>query len=140
MATTVHPFRYITIDSVCMAIFRALNLKNGMIDVVNNIDSNEKYSKISIAWLDYIMKTKGINIQHALNGDEEVLLLEEDWYKVDGFDKASNTVHEFQGCFWHSCPKCHSGATVNTRNQCEMKDLCNRTLIKKNWRRWIQLG
>ena len=27
-------------------------------------------------------------------------------YLVDGFDAATNTVHEFHGCLWHGCPTC----------------------------------
>ena len=28
-------------------------------------------------------------------------------YTVDGFDAETNTIYEFQGCFWHGCPKCY---------------------------------
>ena len=127
----IDPFQYITIASVCMAIFRALDLKDETIAVVNNVDSKKKYSNISIAWLDYVTKTKGINIKHALNGVEETILLHGKKRRVDGFSEANNTVYEFQGCFWHGCPKSHSGdIIVNTSNQLEMKELYNRTLIK----------
>ena len=28
-------------------------------------------------------------------------------YKVDGFCEETNTVYEFEGCFWHGCDACH---------------------------------
>ena len=28
-------------------------------------------------------------------------------FTVDGYDEQTNTVYEFQGCFWHGCPTCY---------------------------------
>ena len=72
-----------------------------------------------------------LKIQHALNGSEKKLFLKDQWYKVDGFDEASNTVYEYQGCFWHGCTLCHSQDTVNKHNQIPMYELRERAL-KKN--------
>ena len=55
----------------------------------------EKYSKQSIQWLDYLMRTKDIDIRHAENGGEHRI----DNYSVDGYDEANRTVYEFHGCF-----------------------------------------
>ena len=33
------------------------------------------------------------------------------WYTVDGYHQKTNTVYEFQGCFWHGCPVCYSNRT-----------------------------
>ena len=49
---------------------------------------------------------------------------------MDGYCKATNTVYEFQGCFWHGCPKCYNGDTPNPRNQIDMAELHKRTLAK----------
>ena len=57
----------------------------------------EKYSKQSIQWLEYLMRTNDIDIRHAENGGEYRI----DNYMVDGFDEKNNTVYEFHGCFWH---------------------------------------
>lgn len=43
-------------------------------------------------------------IQHAKNKGE--YRIPESRYTVDGFDPSSNTVYEFQGCFWHGCLRC----------------------------------
>lgn len=44
-------------------------------------------------------------IRHSHNGGE-VRLLPDCSYLVDGFDRQTNTVFEFNGCFWHGCPRC----------------------------------
>ena len=50
----IDPFQYVTIASVCMAIFRNKFLKPDTIAVINNTERSEKASKASIVWLDYI--------------------------------------------------------------------------------------
>lgn len=59
------------------------------------------HSKKQIQWLEHVMKTENIHIQHALNGGE-VLIGE---LKVDGFCEKSNTVYEFHGSFYHCSPR-----------------------------------
>ena len=73
--TNMDPFQYVTIDSVCMAIFRDKFLKSDTIAVINNMERSENASKASIAWLDYMAQRSGIKIQHALEGGEKRLLL-----------------------------------------------------------------
>ncbi|EGF77072.1 hypothetical protein BATDEDRAFT_92045 [Batrachochytrium dendrobatidis JAM81] len=34
-------------------------------------------------------------------------------YNVDGFDKESTTVYEFNGCFFHGCIKCYKQDDIN---------------------------
>ena len=66
-------------------------------------------------WLNYV--SSGVNIQHALNGGEKKLTIDNKTYKVDGFCEKTNTVYEFYGCFWHGCPKCYKPNIVNSKNQ-----------------------
>jgi G:T-mismatch repair DNA endonuclease (very short patch repair protein) len=80
---------------VAMAEFRYHHIKSDTIAVLK--DSNyETYSKKSMSWL----RTLGDNTKHALNGCEQTML----GRKVDGFDKTTNTVFQFHGCFWHVVP------------------------------------
>ena len=75
-------------------------MPTGWYTIQNEADGfkkHQKYSKESIQWLDYIMKTKNVRIKHAENGGEHRI----DNYLVDGFDEESNTVYEFHGCYWH---------------------------------------
>ena len=129
-AANIDPLQYVTIASVCMAIFRGHYLKPDTIAVVNNTVQTERFSKESIAWLDRLSERDGVTIQHALEGGEKKLLLKGTWYKVDGFDGASNTVYEFQGCFWHGCRRCYTPDTINKHNQIPMHELYTKTQAK----------
>ena len=41
-----------------------------------------------------------------------------------------NTVYEFQGCFWHGCPKCYTEDQINPVNQRNMIELQRTTGLK----------
>ena len=123
----IDPLQYITIASVCMTIYRSNYMPKESIAVVKDTTRGENYSKISIAWLDWIEEKHSIKIQHALNGGE---LSIKNVGKVDGYCKDTNTVYEFQGCFWHGCRKCYSDDTINTKNQIDMLTLRKHTFEK----------
>ena len=63
------------------------------------------------------------NIVHACNGGEIKLNMNGKLIKVDGFDKTTNIIYQFHGCFWHGCPKCFDPNTINKKNQHKMKEL-----------------
>ena len=123
----IDPLQYVTIASVCMAIMRSKYLKTKEVAVVKDTTNHETASKISIKWLNYKAVTGEIFIQHALNGGEYNI---SEVGKVDGYSASTNTVYEFQGCFWHGCPKCYSGDTINTKNKIDMAELNKRTIAK----------
>jgi hypothetical protein len=115
----IDPFQYITLPSVCMAIFRSKYLKDKTLGVFD-VDFKDQYSKSSIAWLNSF---KNSEIQHALNGGEVKIL----GVKVDGYDESSNTVYQYHGCFWHGCPRCFREETINNVKKEEMGDLLEKT-------------
>jgi len=123
----IDPFQYLTIASVCMAIYRSKYLKHHTIAVVDK-EQKDTYSKESICWLDYLMHKNNIKIRHALNGGEKVILGK----KVDGYSEETNTVYQFHGCFWHGCSKCFDPNTINNKNKKTMKDLYEKTLEISN--------
>ena len=125
----IDPLQYITIASVCMNVYRSKFMPKRTIGIIKDSVRTETFSKISINWLKWIFDTNDgkIRIQHALNGGEHVI---PNVGKVDGFCKSTNTVYEFQGCFWHGCEKCYTKDTINPWNQVEMGELQNRTQIK----------
>ena len=125
----IDPLKYITIASVCMTIYRGNYMPKNTIAVVDNVVQTENHSVVSIAWLDYISKKNNIKIQHALEGGEKCINSN---LKVDGFCQSSNTVYEFQGCFWHGCPDCYKPDVINNKNQSDMKTLYNKTQDKNN--------
>ncbi|CAH1103834.1 unnamed protein product [Psylliodes chrysocephalus] len=113
----IDPFQYLTIASVCMAIFRSKYLSKKTIALLET-EKKDTYSQTSIRWLNQFT-----NVRHALNGGEVHIC----GSKVDGYDKVTNTVYQFHGCFWHGCPKCFTPSTVNNVNFDTMEDLFEKT-------------
>ena len=81
----IDPLRYITIASVCMTIYHSNYMTNKTIAIVLEYAKTDNFSKMSIMWLNYVSTTKGLNIQHALNGSEKKLTIDDKTYKVDRF-------------------------------------------------------
>ncbi|XP_028132068.1 uncharacterized protein LOC114327599 [Diabrotica virgifera virgifera] len=118
----IDPFQYLTIAGVCMAIYRAKYLQTGTLGVVKQ-DLKEMYSEASIKWLNQFP-----NIQHALIGGEVTIC----GAKVDGYDPNTNTVYQYNGCFWHGHPECYAPDTINRANKETMSDLYERTVRRVN--------
>ena len=125
----IDPLQYITIASVCMNVYRSKFMPEKTIGIIKDSVRTETFSKISVNWLKWVFSTSDekIHIQHALNGGEHVI---PGVGKVDGFCESTNTVYEFQGCFWHGCERCYTRDTINPWNQTEMGELQNRTQLK----------
>lgn len=96
---------------------------------------NNGYSKSQIKWLETIMKSENIYIQHAENDGEYIILSDDNTqkYKVDGYCKETNTVYEFHGCFWHGCQKCFNLNEINNVSKCSFSDLYKKTLEKEQF-------
>ena len=71
-----------------------------------------------------------MHIQHALNGGEKELTINNKNYRVDGFCKETNKVYEFYWCFWHGCPKCYKSNIINSKNQKDIGTLNDQTIEK----------
>ena len=41
-------------------------------------------------------------------------------YTVDGFDRETNTVYQFNGCYWHGCEKCNQ---IHCERQAKTEEL-----------------
>ena len=65
-----------------MAIYRSNYMPTDTIGVIKDVNRGETYSKVSIAWLDWISQRDNVTIKHALNGGEVNI---KDIGKVDGF-------------------------------------------------------
>ena len=96
------------------------------IGIIKDVPKNT-CSKTSVQWLKYIFETENVYIQHAMNSGEYFI---SDVGKVNGFCKTTNTVYEFQGCFWHGCPKCYTEDRINPINQRDMIELQRTTELK----------
>ncbi|XP_071137847.1 uncharacterized protein [Mytilus edulis] len=49
-------------------------------------------------WMDYLNHSQGLDIRHKLNTGKEKKIGS---YPVDGYDPTTNTVYQFNGCYWH---------------------------------------
>ena len=134
----IDPFRYVTLASLCMAIFRGCFLPDKSI-VAN--EQNKKVSKVCNEWLIHLNDDKLIpevpvfidkaNLQcnednlnkGKLDGDTTIYYQQDKHiFSCDAVCKKQKLVKEFNGCFFHGCPKCYP----------ECKAKYNRTQERKN--------
>ena len=134
----IDPFRYVTLASLCMAIFRGCFLPDKSI-VAN--EQNKPISKVCNEWLIYLNDDKLIPEVPIFLDKSDLKYDEEDLHKgkLDGDttiyyqqDKHTFTpdalcrkrkiIKEFNGCKWHGCPKCNP----------ECKAKYNRTMERQN--------
>ena len=97
----------ITIASACNRYWRKVHLEPDCValqpvDGWSGMRSNQ--SQKALHWLKWTARHLGdeTRIRHAFNGGEVRL----HGMLVDGFDATTNTVYEFNGCFYHGCPRC----------------------------------
>ena len=100
-------------------------LRRYNIEIINN----PSYSYKCIQWLESIMESEGIHIQHALNGGE--YKIPGTRYKADGYCEETNTVYEFYGDYWHGNPDVYESAVINESTQCTMEELYQKMLLKE---------
>ncbi|CAH0562743.1 unnamed protein product [Brassicogethes aeneus] len=114
-ATNIDPFQEATtIASVCNKVFRRNFLQPNTIGVIppKGYRMKDNFSEISLKWLCW-QESLFPNIKHAGNSHE--IRLKENLL-VDGFCATTNTVFEFDGCFFHGCEKCFPQQTTSFRN------------------------
>src|SRR3989442_1559255 len=111
--SNIDPFQYITIASVCHAIYRNEFLPANTIGVINEFPT-DNYSIKSIKWLKYMSLKYNTNIRHACHGGEQRIVINNaQQLKVDGFCAESNTIYQFHGCYFHGCSHCYNDLIVN---------------------------
>nr|XP_055068853.1 uncharacterized protein LOC129450248 [Misgurnus anguillicaudatus] len=114
--TALDPFRYTTLASCCMAVYKTHYLQRDTLALTHNgayLTKNKAYSNASIEWLEYVSHSRGVDVQHALNrGEMSFGSYHLDGYYVNnGQNQNQNHIHnnnnerhalEFLGCMWHS--------------------------------------
>ena len=68
-------------------------------------DSCSRYGLMAYQWLCLMQKKEKNFIQSRYNMGE--CFVSKYSYKVDGFCEETNTIYEFEGCFWHGCDACN---------------------------------
>ena len=97
--TDIDPFnKALTIASYCQEVYRTNFLRKDTIAIFNNDRQWKiKQSNVAVKWLSYISEKEDLYVQHVRNGGEKRV----EGYSLDGYCEETNTVYEFQGCFWH---------------------------------------
>lgn len=103
--TNVCPFmEATTIASSCNKVFRRNFLKPNTIGIIpkRGYRWRDNQSKVAIQWLVWEEHQRGVNIHHAAKGEEVRVA----GVKVDGYCEDTKQVFEFEGCYYHGCPRC----------------------------------
>eukprot|EP00158_Paraphelidium_tribonemae_P000621 Partr_v1_DN22998_c0_g1_i3_m42543 putative protein Hydra magnipapillata len=88
--------------------------------------NKRKYGNISRKeklWLNSVEEELGRKL-------EENVQIEK--YRVDALDRETNTVYEFNGCFYHGCTQCYSADDINPLNEKSMSELHTQTIKKEH--------
>nr|XP_021323064.1 uncharacterized protein LOC110438038 isoform X1 [Danio rerio] len=101
--TQIDPFSYTTLPSCCMGIFKTHYLKDHTIALTHEnayIRQNKTFSSVSIEWLEYLKKTRNVDIHHALNHGE----MQIGQYFLDGYYEQDDSRYglDFLGCLFHA--------------------------------------
>lgn len=117
--TEIDPFRFTTLASCCMGVFKTHFLKPATIALTHNnayIHQHKTFSNASIEWLEYVKKTRDVDMHHALNhGEMKIGNL-----FLDGFYVQSNGVQkglEYAGCWFHGCKSCFKPDSINEQSK-----------------------
>lgn len=145
------PTSYITIAQFCMALYRFKFMPHDTIGILKN-DFEINQSMISKEWLAYVERRSrpadedlGRASERAVGEQRSDIKLDREvklgcWNGcVDAFDEKSNTIYQFDGCYFHGCLDCYTENTINTLNQKTMKTLHyqtkrrNKALLEKGY-------
>ena len=106
----------ITIASACSYYYRKKCLQEYTIAAEPDRGWHGKSKPHSFAsmewlhWIDHQLKQERHSTEnvlaHAGNKGEHMIRLGARKIHVDGYDSQTNTLYEFQGCFFHGCPSC----------------------------------
>ena len=74
-------------------------------------DSCSRYGLMAYQWLCLMQEKEKNFIESRYNMGERFVSKYN--YKVDGFCEETNTVYEFEGCFWYGCDACQVNRNVD---------------------------
>lgn len=117
----LNPVNYITIASYCQAIYRCYFMPANSINIIKETNQNT-----SVAELEYILHLERNILNRPVDRQMKI-----GKYFVDAYDSITNTVYEFNGCYFHGCNKCYERNRLNRNNSKTMRMLLCDTLKKK---------
>ena len=129
--------RCITIASACNLFYRTKHMpeRNLASEPISGWYAQGKpHSLAALEWLTNLNRKPNVSISHARNGGEHVILQGAKTYYVDGYDANTHTVYEFNGCFWHGCPRCFPDRDKTRHKMCDqtMRDVYEATILKQD--------
>ena len=98
----------VTIASACNRYWRKKHVLHKLVAVQppngwKGCQTNQSWkARLWLKWCGRRLGGEGSTIRHVDNGGEARL----SGMLVDGLDSGSRTVYEFNGCFYHGCPRC----------------------------------
>ncbi|KAK2863533.1 hypothetical protein Q5P01_003066 [Channa striata] len=127
--TGLDPFKRATIASACMYVFRTNFLLDRTLALPCPYDyryGRKRFSDCRIQWLEYVMSTQNVFIQHVLNTGEKSF----GSWQVDGYYELNGEHHvfEFLGCFYHGCLQRFQGHKTHPLTGATFEELNDRTL------------
>ena len=117
----------ITIASACNRFFRTNCILPGTLacePVLGWYGSAKPHSIVALEWLNWVEHSENKRLLHAGNQGECQVQIGLNKTYVDGYDPNTNTIYEFNGCFFHGCTTC-----FNNRDQTHAK-LNNKTMAE----------
>ncbi|XP_055354335.1 uncharacterized protein LOC129599985 [Paramacrobiotus metropolitanus] len=125
----IDPFKSVTIASACLKFFRTFNLRKEEIGVISahGYQTNRITSMEATQWLTWVNKTQAdCRIEHGRNGKEKRI----NEYFVDGYDRFTNTVYEYNGCVFHGHPDCTNATDRSPLSNKTMQEVYEEYQIK----------
>ncbi|XP_056591324.1 uncharacterized protein LOC130431856 isoform X1 [Triplophysa dalaica] len=116
--TQVDPFSFTTLASCCMGVFKSHFLTPNTIALTHNnayIHQHKTFSNVSIEWLEYVKKTRDVDIHHALTHGE----MQFGSFYVDGYYEQSGVrkALDFAGCYFHGHGECYRSDDINPQSK-----------------------
>lgn len=104
---------------------------NNKFEVEIMANSKKNFSKEAITWLSWcqgLTEFKNHKIEHALNGDERVIKLEDITFSPDGYCEIDGIKHFFfyHGCWWHRHHCERSRNSVRVRENPQYQERCDK--------------
>ncbi|XP_031560140.1 uncharacterized protein LOC116296274, partial [Actinia tenebrosa] len=120
----VDPFaECVTIASTCLTVFKKNFLESEVMGVVPPLGYRQRDIQ-SVQALEWLHSLGLPELRWAGSTQGEATL---QGSKVDGYDRRTNTVYQFHGCFYHGCEVCFRRSQVHAHLGVTMGDLFDKT-------------
>lgn len=145
----IDPWRYTTLPSLCMAIYRGIFMPK------NKIVANENNRESTLAcktWLSYLGILNKVYLEHRITCDVKGNFKEGKIGKknkifnnktvnfcLDAYDPETNTAYEFNGCAFHGCQDCNACFRKEDKEYQYNRTVEKATILKANGYKLIEI-